>query len=353
MVSLKRWYLLSSVLWVALSSVCPAVLAVGPEDAEQWNVKGPITVSITSPANNTYVPINHTQVLTASASDPDCYRVGTTWYDYSDDVTSGETSADYHLDWGAMEGTLTDMYGPSATYLAPEYSAGYNVRDVLVVVQVGDYNRGADTFGADDVGDGAEIHLKVWQVTLTVSQTGTASTNYDGTAMPSTWGGATLGWIVPGTPAGAITYAGNTQIKGSIPEGPGVMTGYQWYQSWKGVQRHKESGGSWIDDEAAADWASDFDPSYSYLDADSRHPNSTGDDAREIFAMDAPWFNAGADNDNHIAAPDNWTDCSYDVDFKTKVKHNGIPISNEVEWEVVFTLDAQGGKWHATGGHAP
>jgi len=39
-------------IWVA-----PAVLAVGPEDAEEWADKGAIEVCIMSPAANTYVPI--------------------------------------------------------------------------------------------------------------------------------------------------------------------------------------------------------------------------------------------------------------------------------------------------------
>jgi len=346
MVSLKRWYLLSSVLWVALSSVCPAVLAVGPEDAEQWNVKGSITVSITSPANNTYVPINHTQVLTASASDPDCYRVGTTWYDYSDDVTSGETWEDYHMDWGAAEGYFTEMYGTSATYLAPDYSAGYNVRDVYVCVQADDYNRGTDTFGANDPGDAAEMHLKVWQVTVTVSQVHSQSPNNDADDLLTIWGGTTHGWIIPGTPAGATGYHGNTEITGSIPEGPGVTTGYTWAHFRKGIGKYQDGGG-WHDLDNTPNWVADGP--YGYYDVDSRHPNGVTD-VRQIFMQDPPGATVGASNDDGIAA--GWTDLSFQYDFKSRVMYGGIRISNEPEWETKFVLDVVEGHWHVVS-HTP
>ena len=327
----------------------------GPEDAEQWVEGDPITVSITAPANNTYLPINHSQSLTATATDPDCYRVGTTWYPYWDEVEDGEEEADHHMWWTADIGECTEEYGTTGVYEAPGYSEGNNVRDATITAHADDFNRGEDTEGANDTPAAtASITLKVWQITLTVAQTGTTSTNYDGEAVPAWLGGTDLGWVIPGTPAGSLAYAGNTQVKGSIPAGPNVTTGYQWYQVKKGITRYKK-GGTWnYALNSPTVWVADIDPAYDYLDADSRHPNGAeGTDVREIFLLDAPFWVAGALNNNKIAAPDSWTDIEYDVDFKPKVNLNGIIISNEPIYEVIFTLDVNGGTWRVVGNHTP
>ena len=144
-----------------------------------------ISVNISSPADNTYVPINHGQSLQASAVDWDCERYRdpgeqwSAWYTYYDDVTTGNTSSDYHMWWTKMDGTFTDMYGTTATWIAPDYSAGNNVRNVAVTAHANDYNRGSDTSGYNDTGREDFITLKVWQVTVTAKQSSSISTNND------------------------------------------------------------------------------------------------------------------------------------------------------------------------------
>ena len=187
----------------------------------------------------------------------------------------------------------------------------------------------------------------MWQVTVTASQTGTKSANNDAADPPAYRGGTTHGWIIPGTPAGATGYYGNTEIMGSVPEGPGVTTGYTWQNLDKGVYEH-QAGGVWTDDINHADWTADGP--VGYYDVDSRHPNSTETDVRQIFMQDAPGVLVGASNDACIAA--GWTDISFQFDFKSKVMYGGIRISNEPRWATKFVLDVVGGQWHVVS-HTP
>lgn len=348
MLDSKRKYWLLYVAWVGIIMTSPMAHAVGPGDAEEWAAKTPISVSITAPADNTYVPINHTQSLTATASDTDCYRVGTTWYDYSDDVTSGNSPTDYHMSWTASTGSFTDTYGTSATYQAPDYSAGNNVRDVTVSAHADDINRGADTYGYGETAQQHNVTLKVWQVTVTASQAGTKSGNDDADNLPAYCGGTTHGWIIHGTPAGSKGYYGNTEIMGSIPEGPDVTTGYTWSSYYKGVVKYK-SDETWHDLMNHDDWTPDGP--YDYYDLDSRHPNATGTDVRQIFMQDAPGFKTEAGNDYGIGK--GWTDLSWQFDYKSEAKYGFICISNEILWEVKYVLDVVAGKWHVVGDHTP
>jgi hypothetical protein len=328
----------------------------------------PISISITSPGDGDktgnpaahYVPINHDFTLTATAADCDSYRLPVSeggngqWYDYSDDVTSGNTLADHHMWWMVTSGDgsfpETSRYGATGTYVAPEYSAGSNLRDVTVQARAQDYQRNGDNLGddGDAQANSNNFALKVWQVTVTVSQAGTKSTNNDATTAPTDHGGTDLGWVVPGTPAGAEGYYGNTEIEGSIPAGPGVVTGYSW-QSFKKDGAKYKSGGTWHDITNDADWTADH-PYATYQDQDSRHPNTTGTDVREVFMLDAPGFNAGATNDYGISS--GWTDFVFDYQFKSQVMYGGKRISNECIWEVDFTLDVVAGKWHVVS-HTP
>lgn len=347
----------------------------GSEDPDNaWRTKdkdgnaAPIAVSITAPtaAARTgsplahYVPINHTFALTASASDTDSYCKPTDkggdgqWYNYGDDVTSGTDAADHHLWWTVTSGDGSfpevSRYGVSGTYVAPDYHAGSALRTAKVQARAQDYQRTGDNLGddADSQGNSAEFTLKVWQVTVTVHQNGQKSANNDATTAPATHGGADLGWVVPGAPAGAEGYHGNTEVKGTIPAGPGVTTGYAWINEKKGFTRIKVNGGAWnkIADHPA--WTDDS-PYAMYQDQDSRHG---GNDVREIFMVDAPGFIAGATNDNRIGAPDNWTDLERDMDYKSHVNLGGTRVSNEAVWPVDMVLDVVGGKWHVVS-HTP
>ena len=168
-------------------------------------------------------------------------------------------------------------------------------------------------------------------------------------------GGTTLGWLEHGTPANCEGYYGATELKGTIPAGVAVSTSYTWKQNDKGFARYKDGTGwhyhfndvNWTDDSPLAGWC----------DVDPRHQNGEGGtNVREIFMEDAPGWPAlriNQNNDAHIGAPDNWTDQEYDADFETWVVLNGYRISNTHSWEVIWTLDVQGGKWNVVGGTTP
>lgn len=148
---------LSMLLSLAIS---PLVLALDPEDAGDWDVGDPISVTVTAPDDDFWVWINSTLNVTASASDIDRYRCDEysyEWYSYSDEVSSGETAQDHHIWWTCSEGSFTDEYGPSATYLAPDYVAGNDDRDVTITAHADDFNRGTDVLGFND---GAGLQAK-------------------------------------------------------------------------------------------------------------------------------------------------------------------------------------------------
>jgi len=261
-------------------------------------------------------------------------------------VTSGNSVDTYHMWWTAIAGTFTDMYSPTAIWKAPDYSPGSGISNIAVTAHANDYNRGTDTSGYDDTGRKDWITLRVWQVTVTSSQSGTTSSNYDGPATPASYGGSNLGWVVPGTPAGATSYHGNTELSGSIPSGVPYRNDYRWYNYMKGYYRHKVQGSSsWVYGWNYSDWIPDFDPSYYWTDRDPKHPNGTGPNVGAIFAMDAPGFLAGSTNDNKIAAPDNWRDLEFDMDYRANVSLDGIPVSNYCYWGVDFVLTESNGHW--------
>lgn len=325
---------------------------------------GAIDVDIIYPPDDTYVTINGEKGLACTASDPDCERnkpdggAWSDWYPISDDVTSGNTSSNYHILWtftGDGEILDEDKYYTSSLYTAPDYSEGNDVRDVTITATADDIDRGNESptnkgYKESDAND--SITLKIWQVTVTAQQSGTTSTNYDGTAMPQYYGDTDLGWITPNDP-NAAGYHGNTQIKGSIPSGPNVQTGYSWSQYFKGYARYKVNGGSWVYDPNEPDWKED---GTALTDCDSRHPNGGGTDVREIFTLDAPGFTAGYDNNDYIGNPHNWTDAENKLDFKTYVNYGGNRISNEdCIWEVDFVLDVNeaDSTWIPVGEHTP
>lgn len=334
-----------------------SAMAVGPWDAQEWKTDRPISVTITEPADNTYLPINHSINLFANASDPDCYRVGQTWYTYADEVQDGDLESDYHILWEATGGgTLADQYGVAARYDAPDYSQGNDVRNVTVKATADDFNRGTDKYGDNDDADDASITLKIWQVTVSIHQSGSIDDfdKYDGPDSPPTKGGKTLGWIIPGTPAGAEVYGGNTLIKGTIPEGPAVTTGYSFIQFMKGLRKHKDHG-NWTTDYDEDEWESDItEAAYDFRDIDSRSSNGTGEDARQIFLLDCPRIVSNAANNLDIAEPAGYTDQMADMDYKPMVMLNGNRISNEIEYEFIATLQANaGGVWTVVGQHTP
>lgn len=342
---------------VAICLIPSIVLAVGPEDADEWAVGSAISASITSPATNTYLPINHTKSLTATASDVDCYRVEETWYSYSDDVTSGNAPSDYHIFWTASVGGFYDECGTSASYYAPDYSAGNNVRNATITATAYDFNRSPDTYGYADGSDSDQITLKVWQVTVTKKQTGSRSTNNDcsGT-LPTLLGGNTLGWVSHGTPTGCTGYYGKTELKGTIPSDVPTVSGFAWIQDTKGVIRFKTLASipNWVTPyfQDTSTWADDS-PFAIWQDGDSRHPNTTGTDVNEIFMLDAPGFDAWASNNANIAAPVNGRALNYDLDFRSYVKLGGVRVSNQMEWDVAFTVVENSGVWALSGGHTP
>ncbi|HUT30912.1 MAG TPA: hypothetical protein VMX13_14055 [Sedimentisphaerales bacterium] len=328
----------------------PTTLAVTPADADEWDSARPIEITIDSPATNTYLPINDTQSLHAYVRDCDEYRVDEQWYTYWDEVRSGNTSTDYHIWWEATEGTWNDMYGVYATYKAPEYESGSSIRTVTITAHANDIDRGDETptdagYEEDDETD--SITLKIWQIDVTGQISGTTSSNYDGFAMPTAYGGTDLGWVEHGNPTGATGYFGNIQLKGSKSSSLNITTGFSWYNYVKGIVRHKTttSEPSWVTpyDFNEPDYILDFGPAgpNPCVDKDMRHPDG-GTDVSEIFALDAPGWDTGTDNDKDIPPLTYYDFCA---DYKAWVVYSGVPVSNECLWGVGFELDEVSGEW--------
>ena len=335
----------------------------------EWQNNGAISVNITSPASETYVPINMFTELHATANDPDCERrkqdsdPWTDWYAINDDVSSGDTVNNYHIWWTCTgDGEILDgyEYGPMSYYESPDYSAGNNVRAIDIVAHADDFDRGNENptnKGYKESAGSNSICLNVWQITVETQQSGTTSTNYDGPAMPESRGDTELGWITPCTLDNKAGYYGNTQIKGSIPSGPNVKTGYCWFQDSWSYARYKVQGNSnWVYDIGPqTEWTEDMLPDYARKDEDSRHPNGSGIDVREIFALDAPGFYAGYTDATRIDAPDNWTDYELDANLKAYVYLGPVRVSNEHIWATDFVLDVDENTqtWIPVGNHTP
>jgi hypothetical protein len=387
-----RWTMMAAVLlFLALSQYLTpheTALAAGPSDADNvWRTQdkdgneSPIEVDITSPADADktgnpaahYVPINHTLDLECEAEDIDSYCKPVSkggdgiWYDYSDDVTSGTTIADAHMWWYISSGDgefiyesgppiVNHKYGTTGTYTAPDYSAGNDLRDVTLGVIATDMQLGGDTLGADDLAENDTIAVKVWQVTVTASQAGTMSGNND-VAKSYSYGDPKLGMVTPGEvtdPVGhpttqVIGYFGNTEMKGTIPAGPGVTATYVWKNQKTGYSKY-EDGGGWHDITNYGTTWYDDNPGTSFQDQDSTHG---GTDVREVFMMDGPGFLANTTNDSHIAAPDSWTKYDHQKSFRSHVTYGGKRVSNLVTWDVKFKLKVVGGKWAFDGAHTP
>jgi len=353
-----RYIILAAVITIGFSHS-----ALSVEYEYQWGQVGEIDVDLYGPEDGTYVPINTSKYLGALASDEDCYRyreVGTSqwseWYTYWDVVQYGNTSSDYHMWWEAEDGEFEDMYGSQALWTAPDYS-GSGIRNVTVTVHADDFNRGTDTFGYNDGSRSDSINLKVWEVEVSARQSGTKSSNNDVTDDPS-YGDPNLGWIVPDPTGPEDGYYGNTELKGSIPEGVPYIPyySYDWYNGMKGIKRHKDVASS-------PDWVTPYDyneTTYEYdswesasCDGDPKSPDDVGSYVREIFAMDSPGIFAGTTNDNAIAAPYNYRAINFDMDYQTYVKYGGIRVSNYCEWEVELNIVESSGKWSVSGSHTP
>lgn len=328
----------------------------------EWAAGDPIQGTITTTAgDNPAIPINHTLGLTLTASDRDQMKDNGVWTDYWDDVTSGETAADYHVKWTASEGsfvvagTSSDVaYGTTVTYLAPDYMQGMNERNVTITASVDDVNRGNDTLGFNDQAIQVGKGVKVWQIQLTVSQNGNLSPNYDGEAVRPSAGGGRLGWLVPNNPPQTAGYLAGTEIKATVPI-PGRPTGWQFYQQKKGT-KNLAVNGVWNNPPSysSADWQRDIYPDDpAYRDEDTRHPDGPGGaDVGEGFLFDAPgWEGAGVNNNGGIVA-DGLTAVSFDMHYRTWVQLGGVRISNRATWDVAFDLQAQNGVWVPTR-HAP
>jgi len=362
--------------------VAPAAFADDPPPDAIWGDLGPITISEiliyetdTKLAPDNYIPINHTRIFKATATDKDCWRVNEeveegegVWYPYDADVTTGTTKNDHHMWWTVSTGELSEAYGPKATYVAPDYSHRRwfysDVSTANVHVFAVDYNIGAGERGKGDGDTGfpdetfgkASIALAVWQVTVDIQQFGTTSNAYQGPAIPSTHGGTTLGWLTPDNSIGAIGYRVNTQITGTIPEGR-ATEGFNWYQDKNGKVQYMRNGGigsGWEDDQnTQGQWKEDFPTTYLFRDETPRNPNGTSPGGvRVIFAMDSPGAGTEPDNNNGIAPNDDepdkgdWTDYRFDMKLMAYVKLKDVRVSNELIWQVKFDLIVYDGTWH-------
>ncbi|MHC4693589.1 MAG: hypothetical protein ACYS67_12680 [Planctomycetota bacterium] len=365
--------LAKTILLLAVVTICTNTIIA--ETQYEWKDDESIEVEITSPDDDTYVPINHTQSLSATASDPDCQRHkndGDTewsdWYPIDDEVTSGNDSNDYHMWWEVSGGgEIVDeaphtMYGTSALYQAPDYEAGSDVRDVTVTAKADDFNRGDETPTNRGYGDSQQedsITLKVWQVTVTVSQSGSVSGNNDtvGYGDPNKpygdEGGDKLGWVEFNEPNGCVFDGHNTEPKGSVPSGikdssnNDIVDGFVWKQDMKGISRIKTttSDPNWVTPylENDSNWVPD-NPGSSWYDGDCRHPNgSSGENVHEIFMLDGPGLRVGTGNNANIAA--GWRTLERDKQYRSFVHYGGERVSNKCVWDHEFIIVEDSGKW--------
>lgn len=327
----------------------------------QWAAGTPISGDITtSRGDNPTIQINAPLSLSLNAYDNDMRFNGMFWALYADDVTSGETASDYHIIWSASAGTMTDPYGTTAQFIAPDFAAGQGVREINIQAVVDDVNRGADVDGFDDPALNAAEPVEVFQITLTLDQGSggppnpptSVSPNYDGPAVPEWYGGGQLGWIEPGSPPGTTRFGGATQIKGTIAA-PGPASGWIWAQDKKGIRSHTEDPPDGppvsVVDDNWPNWVPDKGPggaNNEWQDADARHPNVTGPDTREIFWLDTPSVGLNPQ-------PGTWVAYHFDMDYKTWVNGADGRASNELEWEVKFDVNFVNGAWVVQPGHVP
>ena len=318
----------------------------GPGNANEWDTYTAISVDITShvDGNRTgsplahYVLVGETVTLTASAADADKYRctVGAggdgVWYDYADDVTSGNLAADYHMKWFTTgNGSYTDRYGTTASYGAGPYTVGDNVRSVTITVEADDFDRNGDTDNTSDNDEAKDSHtvvLKVWQLAVEENQ---ANDNDCALVTPVTNGGSNPGdWCVPNTPAGCTTYTWNQEMKGTIPAGPSTAgITFTWLQKRKGTYTGVQNTVTKniltpIADGNPDVWANELD--------DSPYPEwqQTTPVNRKIFFVDTPGFRAGAANNAAIA--NGWTERDRQRDYRCYVEVGGRVVSNKMEW---------------------
>jgi hypothetical protein len=343
----------------------PPITAWGPvyDNDIEWEAADPIQGEIlTSEGENPGILVSHTLGLSLNATDRDRFKDHGEWYDYYDDVTSGDTAEDHHVKWTASEGKFllpdgseaTTAYGVSVTYLAPDYAEGQDSRNVTVTATVDDINRGDDVDGFDDQAVQLQKQVKVAQVAVTMKQEGDLSDKYDGPGLPDETGGTKLGFVRHGTPAGCTWYAGNTELMGTVGAG-GDQTGYRWVNKVKAKWEYEQNNDNdWgIDGRNDLEWVDDFKPDYPWTDTDTRSPDGVGDDTRNIFAFDSPGWNGGLDNNRNIAPNANWTGVRQDYKFECWVEHDGKRVSNVRPWRVQFELGVQNGVWKVVGNPIP
>ncbi|MBN2589480.1 MAG: hypothetical protein JXA96_06440 [Sedimentisphaerales bacterium] len=333
---------------IILFALISETLALGPEDAEQWAPGNEIEVDIHN-SSGSYLAINDTLAVSASAEDCDLYRVGENWYDYWDDVDSGGTEEYYHIWWTTTLGSFIDMYGAYGIYQAPDCGRGFAiVQNITITAHADDCDEGDEyptDAGYQESVDGTDsISVYVWQMFVGAHMAEGPLPNNNAPAMLASLGGTALGWVIPGTPTGTTGYYGNTELYGMIPNEITITNGYNWYQYKKGIYRYKttSSNPNWVISENSPSYTLDFGPDYLYIDDDPRSPNETGSNTHMIFALDTPGFNAGASNNNYIP-PDIYED--YDFDLKCWIEYNGVRASNENIWQVDFELERVSGYW--------
>ncbi len=251
----SRRFLVVSMCLLCAVGLSPAA-DPGPGGANEWSL-GPdlISVSITSHTYENrsgdplghYVLVGDTITMTATASDPDKYSCSVeaggdgVWYDYDDDVTSGNNATDHHMKWEdpTNDGEFTDPYGTTATFEARGYDGSANdVCTDTVTVTAYDYDRASDDEGVSDNDDGsaaATVDLKIWQITVTKNAAHDNDCVFP-VAVPAIWGGHNLGWCVPNNPVGCTRNNWNCEFTGTIPAGP-VPT--QWTYAWKSKYKGK------------------------------------------------------------------------------------------------------------------
>jgi hypothetical protein len=272
----------------------------------------------------------------------------------SDDVTSGNSAADFHIRWETSQGDVSPLYGRNTTYqgIEPDGSA---VDSVAIRAIADDFNRGNEApeqLGANDPQNNAATTIKIWEVVLTSSRGGQWSPN-NNTALDvklCSAGGKILGKVENGATStcpsttcdGAIDgFYDNIEFKGSIPpEVPGAVSGYSFPQLIKGTTKGY-NGSSWITTNEHATFVADGatlpGDSVSYAGATS------SSDANEVFAIDTPGLVTTCNNSGLNPA---YSKMERRYDFLTYFTYNGVAVSTQYAWSDSQSIERDSnGKW--------
>lgn len=192
----------------------------------------------------------------------------------------------------------------------------------------------------------------MWDVELAIrtssgtSQSPEDDVSFDGhRGLQTARGETTLGWLIPNTPPGCTNYAPGVEVVGTVrgvTAQEAATLSKVMYQDRYGTTRVRLNGvWGYIQNEPT--WVPDGSSvsAPDYFDLDHVHSGSYNS---KLFLRDAPGFDAYATNDNLISS--GLTDLQRDRHYKDYVKTGSIVVSNELTWDVAYSLDVVNAHWH-------